>query len=178
MDTVVGGESACAGPEEKNPRLSSSTTDCCAPQKLPTDLFSSASPLQVLGATGTGPISQEVTQTTGQECWCRHPHGVPTDGGGTGFPCHWPPSTFPWPGSDVQRSSKAPKGCTPGYGGLRLHADLGLPNSGLTLGVVGERVGLDPVCAAIVPVEIRYKGKKHGVKPAVSSCLNLGRWGL
>lgn len=53
MDTVVGGESASAGPEEKNPRLSSSTTDCCAPQKLPTDLFSSASPLQVLGATGT-----------------------------------------------------------------------------------------------------------------------------
>lgn len=114
---------------------------------------------------------------TGQECWCGHPHGVPTDGGGTDVPCHWPPSTFPWPGSDIQRSSKVPKGYTPGYGGLRLHADLGLPNSGLTLGVVGERGGLDPVCAAIVPVEIRYKGKKHGVKPAVSSCLNLGKVG-
>lgn len=39
--------------------------------------------------------------------------------------------------------------------------DLGLPNSGLTLGVFGDRVGLDPVCAwgssAIAPVEIRYK---------------------
>lgn len=39
MDTVVGGESARAGPEEKNPRLSCSTTDRRAPQKLPTDLF-------------------------------------------------------------------------------------------------------------------------------------------
>lgn len=122
MDTVAGGESTSAGPEEQNPQLSSSTTDCCTPQKLPTDPFSSASPLQVLGATGTGPISQGATQTTGQECWFGHPHGVPTDGGGTGVPCHWPPSTFPWPGSDIQHSSKVPKGYTPGYGGVRLHA--------------------------------------------------------
>lgn len=85
-------------------------------------------------------------------------------------------TALPWFRKDVPSTGKVATGYKPGSGRFGLYADHGPPNPGSHRGIAGGRVGDGEVCAwGHSQISLRYKGKMHRLKTAVSSRLTHAR---